>query len=507
MDTYELGQFCVDGVKAGRFVIGHNMEDVRRNVAPAGRRDRRLPIARSTLWRLTRCRTSPLSPRGRRRRRTLALIWSANSGGTNSTTASSSPRRPDDAFAQLSRARRRRRAGCHRASRASGWTASPATSCSLAHASCTRGAKRGLLVDFGAWGDPPTAAAIRHAMAVGDIDYYVLKPWRDHDELFHRTISEFLYEWSRSESSETREIVLVAPPFTPRGYELRNLLVRNGLPHVFAPSDSARRPTSSCARSGETARPNRSSFCTTGASSSTRRTPELAPRVRREHGTRTAPRLRRRDRRRRAGGTAGGGVRRRRRTRRARDRTRGDRRAGGNELAHPQLPRLRTRRQRRRARSARLPAGMGVRRRVLAHEGGHRSRDRRRPSHGDDRRRHPGVRSRRRACFRRHVPAARCSRDRGARRFRRVLRVVGRRSARMRRQARVRGGWRQLGRASRARTSPATRHASRFSSADRRWPRRCRSTCATRSTPRRTSTSATAPKSPAVVAAPVSTTS
>jgi thioredoxin reductase (NADPH) len=99
-------------------------------------------------------------------------------------------------------------------------------------------AKRGLLVDFGAWGDPPTAAAIRHAMAVGDIDYYVLKPWRDHDELFHRTISEFLYEWSRIESDETREIVLVAQPYTRRGSELRNLLVRNGLPHVFTASDS-----------------------------------------------------------------------------------------------------------------------------------------------------------------------------------------------------------------------------------------------------------------------------
>jgi thioredoxin reductase (NADPH) len=99
-------------------------------------------------------------------------------------------------------------------------------------------AKRGLLIDFGAWGDPPTATAIRHAMAVGDIDYYVLKPWRDHDELFHRTISEFFYEWSRAESRETREIVLVAPPNAPRGYELRNLLVRNGLPHVYASSDS-----------------------------------------------------------------------------------------------------------------------------------------------------------------------------------------------------------------------------------------------------------------------------
>lgn len=99
-------------------------------------------------------------------------------------------------------------------------------------------AKRGLLVDFGAWGDPTTTRVIRRSIAVGDIDYYVLKPWRDHEELFHRTISEFFYEWSRAETRETREIVLVAPSFAPRGYELRNLLVRNGLPHVYAPSDS-----------------------------------------------------------------------------------------------------------------------------------------------------------------------------------------------------------------------------------------------------------------------------
>ena len=98
--------------------------------------------------------------------------------------------------------------------------------------------KRGVLVDFGAWGDPATADAIRTAMAVGDIDYYVLKPWREHEELFHRTIAEFFFEWSRHEARETREIVLVAPADVPRGHELRNLLVRNGLPHVYSTTES-----------------------------------------------------------------------------------------------------------------------------------------------------------------------------------------------------------------------------------------------------------------------------
>ena len=54
-------------------------------------------------------------------------------------------------------------------------------------------------IDWGAWGDardrrgdPATACR------AGDFDYYVLKPWRSPDELFHRTVAEFLHEWSRA---------------------------------------------------------------------------------------------------------------------------------------------------------------------------------------------------------------------------------------------------------------------------------------------------------------------
>ena len=53
-------------------------------------------------------------------------------------------------------------------------------------------AKRALLVDFGAWGERETAEAMLRSMAVGRMDYYVLKPWRRADEFFHRTITEFL---------------------------------------------------------------------------------------------------------------------------------------------------------------------------------------------------------------------------------------------------------------------------------------------------------------------------
>ena len=99
-------------------------------------------------------------------------------------------------------------------------------------------AKRALLIDFGAWGDRPTAEAILRAMALGHMDYYVLRPWRSPDELFHRTVSEFLHEWSRAAPIGLREIVVVAERWSPRGHEIRALLARNGVPHRFHASDS-----------------------------------------------------------------------------------------------------------------------------------------------------------------------------------------------------------------------------------------------------------------------------
>jgi thioredoxin reductase (NADPH) len=100
-------------------------------------------------------------------------------------------------------------------------------------------AKRALLIAWGAWGDRPTADAVLRAMALGHIDYYVLKPWQSPDELFHRTIAEFLHEWTRTHPSRPREIAIVAERRSPRAHELKSLLARNGVPHAFHPSDTA----------------------------------------------------------------------------------------------------------------------------------------------------------------------------------------------------------------------------------------------------------------------------
>ena len=98
-------------------------------------------------------------------------------------------------------------------------------------------AKRALLIDWGAWGHRPTADAVLEAMALGRIDYYVLKPSRRRDEYFHRTITEFLHEWSR-EHSGAHELTVFADLRTPRGHEICDLLRRSGIAFGVQPPES-----------------------------------------------------------------------------------------------------------------------------------------------------------------------------------------------------------------------------------------------------------------------------
>ncbi|MGH2788441.1 MAG: FAD-dependent oxidoreductase [Actinomycetota bacterium] len=98
--------------------------------------------------------------------------------------------------------------------------------------------KRGLLVPWGAWGEEETAEAIVEAMTLGTIDYYVLKPWRTSDELFHKTVTAFLYEWVRTRSEGPARIYLVGDTRWPRSHEVRNLLTRHRVEYAFHAADS-----------------------------------------------------------------------------------------------------------------------------------------------------------------------------------------------------------------------------------------------------------------------------
>jgi thioredoxin reductase (NADPH) len=84
-----------------------------------------------------------------------------------------------------------------------------------------------------------TADAILKAMAHGEISYYVLKPWTSPDELFNRTVAEFVQAWSRTVVDARREVVVVGAARDPRGHEVRSLLSRNGIPHAYLDRGSA----------------------------------------------------------------------------------------------------------------------------------------------------------------------------------------------------------------------------------------------------------------------------
>jgi thioredoxin reductase (NADPH) len=99
-------------------------------------------------------------------------------------------------------------------------------------------ARRGLLVSWGEWGDRRTAEAIFESMALGRIDYYVLRPATSPDELFHQAISSFLLEWTEARLIAPHTVRVVAEAWAGRAYELRDTLQRCAVPHAFYLSDS-----------------------------------------------------------------------------------------------------------------------------------------------------------------------------------------------------------------------------------------------------------------------------
>ena len=96
-------------------------------------------------------------------------------------------------------------------------------------------AKRALLI---AWGDRTAQEPILRSMTLGHVDYYVNKPEQPGDEHFHRLISEFLYEWAKTQRPPFHEMRMVGERQSARSHELRDILNRNGVLHEFYAADS-----------------------------------------------------------------------------------------------------------------------------------------------------------------------------------------------------------------------------------------------------------------------------
>ncbi|MFF5986660.1 FAD-dependent oxidoreductase [Prauserella flavalba] len=100
-------------------------------------------------------------------------------------------------------------------------------------------AKRGLLIEWGQWGDRETGEAIFDAIARGWIDHYLLRPMASPDEVFHQAVSGLLLEWSEARLSSPYTIHVVGESWSGRAYELRQVLGRCAIPHAFCLADSS----------------------------------------------------------------------------------------------------------------------------------------------------------------------------------------------------------------------------------------------------------------------------
>ena len=99
-------------------------------------------------------------------------------------------------------------------------------------------ARRALLMAWGAWSDQTTAEAINRAIALGQADYYVVKPWQSPDESFHQSATASLREWAWARPAATAEVRVIGEPWAPRSHELLDLLERNRVSHAFTAADS-----------------------------------------------------------------------------------------------------------------------------------------------------------------------------------------------------------------------------------------------------------------------------
>lgn len=96
-------------------------------------------------------------------------------------------------------------------------------------------ARRVLLIT---WGDQASMTAVVQATVLGNLDAYAVRPGTPPDEVFHRSVTEQLGEWARSNLPGIEVVRVVGEEWASRSHELRELLGRNGVPFSFYPADS-----------------------------------------------------------------------------------------------------------------------------------------------------------------------------------------------------------------------------------------------------------------------------
>jgi thioredoxin reductase (NADPH) len=87
------------------------------------------------------------------------------------------------------------------------------------------------------WGQPVASTPLQGLLRAGLAEYFVMLPKVLPDEQFHRTITEFLEEWSRDNGTVFEIVRLIDRERTAEIHRLQDLLSRNYVPHGFYRAD------------------------------------------------------------------------------------------------------------------------------------------------------------------------------------------------------------------------------------------------------------------------------
>ena len=83
-----------------------------------------------------------------------------------------------------------------------------------------------------------TDAAIQ-AINLVDVDHYLLKPWDPPEERLYPVVDELLDLWRASDHVPVTETKVIGHRWSPRSFEVRDFLARNGVPYRWYPAQEA----------------------------------------------------------------------------------------------------------------------------------------------------------------------------------------------------------------------------------------------------------------------------
>ena len=83
------------------------------------------------------------------------------------------------------------------------------------------------------WGDWQSVRSVFDALTVGTIDHWVWRPVQTPAEEFHRSITEFLREWSSQRGGGFEAVRVIGERWSARSQELRDLFSRHRVPAGF----------------------------------------------------------------------------------------------------------------------------------------------------------------------------------------------------------------------------------------------------------------------------------